>query len=755
MKKIILCIMFITAVVVAFASPLFINANAEDKGAIVGENSLCVPITDDLVYTNTAYYHENPLGIAGGFHIVGFTSVSTNAHTNGNILTNSLNYMSNFGTNGLEEVSYIRNIARLSDGFKASQADVDSILVVGKEVTISTADNGNAWTLNGNKVDSPQKSKHPESLWQDTDIDFIDIEEVKNDIIEISKQLQSYPTTNIENHTEDPYHEYITILNTSGVNVYNYNFSEVTTSTPFNIHGFVKGSKATLIINVDAKGETTFDMPGSVMYYTDGSEASGGEVTTWEDANVIWNIYDSSKSNSIYTGTVSTQGKVTGHIIAPGATLNINSNLNGTMIADHVNVLGETHRSDFTGTTLLLNEEEFISIPVHKEWIDRHDLNGKRPDSIVVHLLANGTKIQSVDITADMNWEYVFTNLPKRNNNVDIVYTLSEDPIEDYSTVINGYTIINSYNEELINIPVEKVWIDEDDKEGLRPDGVTINLFSDGTKVRTQTVTSEMGWKYVFENLPKSNNDIDIVYTISEDAVSGYTSAIHNFTVTNTHAVETTSVTVEKRWNDSNNQDGIRPTSITVYLLANDEIAQKQIITAEMNWKYKFTQLDQYKNGLPIVYTVKEDVVENYTTSIENFTIINTHEIETVTIVVEQEWVDKNDESGNRPDEVTVDIISDDDVIKTIVLSKDHDWKEEITDLPKYKDGEIIVYTIKEHPIPGYKTTIEDYKLITSVGEPGGTPITGDGINSIAYVVLFFISIAALICVRFKYKKFK
>ena len=39
-------------------------------------------------------------------------------------------------------------------------------------------------------------------------------------------------------------------------------------------------------------------------------------------------------------------------------------------------------------------------------------------------------------------------------------------------------------------------------------------------------------------------------------------------TLTNTHIPETVALTVKKAWDDDNNRDGIRPTELTVALLA-------------------------------------------------------------------------------------------------------------------------------------------------------------------------------------------
>ena len=93
---------------------------------------------------------------------MGFSSVTTSAHTNGNILTDTLRYQSNFGTNGVEEVSYIRKIEFLSGGgFSSTYSTTDSLLVVGTEVPVGTADNGNAWTLMAARWTRPCEASIP------------------------------------------------------------------------------------------------------------------------------------------------------------------------------------------------------------------------------------------------------------------------------------------------------------------------------------------------------------------------------------------------------------------------------------------------------------------------------------------------------------------------------------------------------------------------------------------------------------------
>ena len=55
-------------------------------------------------------------------------------------------------------------------------------------------------------------------------------------------------------------------------------------------------------------------------------------------------------------------------------------------------------------------------------------------------------------------------------------------------------------------------------------------------------------------------------------------------------------VSGQKTWIDNNDQDRIRPASITVALLANGkETGKIAIATAETGWKYEFTELDRYQ----------------------------------------------------------------------------------------------------------------------------------------------------------------
>ena len=189
---------------------------------------------------------------------------------------------------------------------------------------------------------------------------------------------------------------------------------------------------------------------------------------------------------------------------------------------------------------------------------------------------------------------------------------------------------------------------DNDDQDGKRPDSIRVKLFGDGEEVETRKVTKENEWKYEFKDLPKYKKGVEIKYTIDEEDVKDYTKDVKGYDVTNTHTPEKTEVSVTKVWNDSDNQDGKRPEEVTVKLLADGKEFKTGTITAKEDWKYTFKELDKYKKGQEIKYTIKEEEVKGYTSKVdeENNTITNTHEPEKINISGTKKWDDNNDQDG-------------------------------------------------------------------------------------------------------------
>ena len=133
------------------------------------------------------------------------------------------------------------------------------------------------------------------------------------------------------------------------------------------------------------------------------------------------------------------------------------------------------------------------------------------------------------------------------------------------------------------NIFGTKTWNDNDDQDGKRPTKITVILKKtvDGqtSEVKRQDVTpnSEGEWKYEFTNLPLYEDGKPVEYSIDEVDVPGYTKETTataatrttndpDYNLTNKHEPEKRTIEGQKIWNDNNNQDGKRPTSIKVKL---------------------------------------------------------------------------------------------------------------------------------------------------------------------------------------------
>ncbi len=86
-------------------------------------------------------------------------------------------------------------------------------------------------------------------------------------------------------------------------------------------------------------------------------------------------------------------------------------------------------------------------------------------------------------------------------------------------------TLTNTHTPELTSITGTKTWKDADNQDGKRPESITVNLFADGTKLKSQSVSADAdgNWSYSFTDLPKYANGQEITYTVTEDAVDGYT----------------------------------------------------------------------------------------------------------------------------------------------------------------------------------------------------------------------------------------
>lgn len=255
---------------------------------------------------------------------------------------------------------------------------------------------------------------------------------------------------------------------------------------------------------------------------------------------------------------------------------------------------------------------------------------------MTVELLANDTSIgKELTLDESNNWSGTFEDLLVYDNGKKMDYRIVESSVhgvdaDKYTVVVSGnatdgFTITNT-NKETVNIAGSKTWDDDNNRDGMRPKKIIVRLLADNTEKTHMEVSPEGQWKWEFKNLPKYDpvTGKEITYSISEDAVDGYATEISGANITNTHEIEKTSISVEKKW------VGDPAHKVTIRLCANGEVTNQKLELSQDNaWKGEFSDLPKYEDGELIVYTVVEDELDDYATAItgdaeHGFTVINT-----------------------------------------------------------------------------------------------------------------------------------
>lgn len=429
--------------------------------------------------------------------------------------------------------------------------------------------------------------------------------------------------------------------------------------------------------------------------------------------------------------------------------------------------------TDFTITNKYAPKE--IDYKVTKVWNDANNQDGKRPESVTVQLYkkvgdadpvaVEGKKLTltAKDKTDANTWVASFTNLPQYEAGKEITYSIKEvDVPAGYEASVTGQVVTNTYNPETVVLSGTKVWKDNNNQDGKRTTSVKVQILNGDKVVQEIEVSEKTGWKFESKKLPKYENGKEIKYTVKETAMTEYKATITTdkdgkYTITNEHTPEKIAVTGQKTWIDNNDQDRIRPASVTVALLANGkETGKTAIATAETGWKYEFTELDRYQNGKAIEYTVKEvGVPTGYTATETGMNVTNTHTPEKTAVKGKKIWKDEDNKDGIRPASITVKLLADGkETGQTATVSETSGWTYEFTGLDRYQEGKEIAYTVEEVNVPdGYTASVEGYNITNThtpekptpgkpnePGKPkkgGELPNTGSESNQVALVAGF------------------
>ena len=416
----------------------------------------------------------------------------------------------------------------------------------------------------------------------------------------------------------------------------------------------------------------------------------------------------------------------------------------------------------YTITNTFTVPEDKTSVTVTKKWIDNDNEAQKRPTSIIVELRNEENELVGTQTLSDSNgWTYTFNNLQKYNGQgEEINYTVDEREVNAgdlyfYTKNINNdtHTITNTFTvpEEKISITANKVWEDNNNSARKRPTSVILQIKNGEEVVQSKTVTNATGWSCEFTDLAKYDSlGNEIKYTIDEqeanaDDLKFYEKTIDNdtYTVTNTFRVpeETTSIEVTKIWEDNSNYAGKRPQVIEIQVKNGNNVVKTVEITGETDtWKATIDGLPKYdEKGDTIRYTIDESKVELYEKEINGYTITNRFSVpdEKISLSITKIWEDNNNETGARPDRITV-IVKDGDIeVKRQEVEVTEENKKEyvIEDLDRYDElGNEIEYIVDEEKVEGYDkriegnvitNTIKKYKITTEVNGNGGT-ISGE-----------------------------
>ncbi len=291
----------------------------------------------------------------------------------------------------------------------------------------------------------------------------------------------------------------------------------------------------------------------------------------------------------------------------------------GGSVTLKVELDGETLRDAYQDTAAELKmrfaveipaEMPLISVKGKKTWDDAEDQDGARPKSITIRLKADGVEKDSVTVTEADNWEWEFTDLPKfeEETGEEIVYTVTEDAVADYTAEVNGFDITNTHTPDKTQVTVTKVWKDKNDADGIRPKSVTVKLLADGKDTgKTLTLSKENKWTGAFEGL-----DTKKEYTVEEektDVITGKNgvktyavklegNAKKGFTITNTHTVKKTikPVPITRKGKIVKTGDSNRPLLYVILAAAAGVIMLVLALTAIRNRK-KEADADQAGQG--------------------------------------------------------------------------------------------------------------------------------------------------------------
>lgn len=324
-----------TAAAAALASLAMLASAGVASATAIGTPTI---IDGDATFVNdeTVDLLGGDLGEAANFGLVGFKSIRLNAHTNSNIATAHAYVGAAFGNHaaGVDEpeVSYLGKV----DGSINVSLPADSRIVFGASTDIGQTDNGDSWTVNGNKLEMQTGGSLPKSerVLRDSKVKYLDLKAMEKNMTALSAKWAKTASANALYDFSDMNRRHITADGDEAhldIDAAELQGNRVTATL---------GEKTRLVVNVDAEGADDITLP-----QLDVDGINHAEYAHWTDKGVIYNLTDSKSEDGQYHGRVGTAGATSSVILAPEANVDASQNVEGQIIAQNVTIGGEFHRN--------------------------------------------------------------------------------------------------------------------------------------------------------------------------------------------------------------------------------------------------------------------------------------------------------------------------------------------------------------------------------------------------------------------------
>lgn len=167
-----------------------------------------------------------------------------------------------------------------------------------------------------------------------------------------------------------------------------------------------------------------------------------------------------------------------------------------------------------------------------KIWQDDQNAYGTRPETLELTLWrqVEGEEPEKTgeepvwEGTGEDTWTYTFESLPVTDDEGHpYTYWVEETVPEEYELVQQDNQLTNTLK-DVIRIPVEKTWQDQNNLRGIRPASIEVILYADGQEAARAELSRDNSWKTAFEDLEEyDETGRRILYEVKEAQVpEGY-----------------------------------------------------------------------------------------------------------------------------------------------------------------------------------------------------------------------------------------